>query len=416
MLSLTVAEKPRFFLKTGTSVGNSEASGYTTLHLRNLLGGGEALSLNASAGTRTRGSFGASLSTPIAGNPDVTAALEADSVTTTKPWASCDEGVARVGGKVSWRSATSGDRQTLGIATAWRTITGLLPTASPTVRADAGDSVKTSLTHTWLRERRDSPVLPHEGYMLRAATELAGWGPLGRVSDVAFLKGEWEAQGAVPLALPPSASLWSSLGRSAWEARLSKSGVALNIGLRAGLLYPLPLGAMDPTSSLAQPSRLPDRFTLGGPNDVRGFAQGGLGPRDGRDAVGGDVFAAGSAALVVPVTRGGRDSPLRLQLFANAGRLTALTGARGSGPVEKPSTTQPSNSPQGAMDATTVWKGVKAAVAELANGAPSSAAGIGLVYAHPVARFELNFSLPLALRRGEEGVKGLQIGVGVTYL
>ena len=29
------------------------------------------------------------------------------------------------------------------------------------------------------------------------------------------------------------------------------------------------------------------------------------------------------------------------------------------------------------------------------------------MYAHPVARFELNFSLPLVMRRGEEARKGL---------
>jgi len=41
---------------------------------------------------------------------------------------------------------------------------------------------------------------------------------------------------------------------------------------------------------------------------------------------------------------------------------------------------------------------------------------VGLVYAHPVARFELNFSLPLVLRKGEEGRKGLQFGVGINLL
>jgi outer membrane protein insertion porin family len=55
-------------------------------------------------------------------------------------------------------------------------------------------------------------------------------------------------------------------------------------------------------------------------------------------------------------------------------------------------------------------------ISELGNGLPSVAAGIGLVYAHPVARFELNFSLPLVLRKGEEGRKGLQLGIGINFL
>jgi outer membrane protein insertion porin family len=53
---------------------------------------------------------------------------------------------------------------------------------------------------------------------------------------------------------------------------------------------------------------------------------------------------------------------------------------------------------------------------DLGHGLPSVAAGIGLVYAHPVARFELNFCLPLILRKGEEGRKGLQLGIGINFL
>ena len=55
-------------------------------------------------------------------------------------------------------------------------------------------------------------------------------------------------------------------------------------------------------------------------------------------------------------------------------------------------------------------------VKDLQTGLPSIAAGVGIVYAHPVARFELNFSLPLVLRKGEEGRKGLQLGIGINFL
>jgi outer membrane protein insertion porin family len=39
-----------------------------------------------------------------------------------------------------------------------------------------------------------------------------------------------------------------------------------------------------------------------------------------------------------------------------------------------------------------------------------------LVYAHPMARFEINFSLPLVIRAKEEARKGLSFGVGVEFL
>ena len=62
-----------------------------------------------------------------------------------------------------------------------------------------------------------------------------------------------------------------------------------------------------------------------------------------------------------------------------------------------------------------VEKDFYGSIARLGDGMPSMAAGLGVVYAHPVARFELNFSLPLVTRRGEEGRKGLQFGVGIKF-
>ena len=271
-----------------------------------------------------------------------------------------------------------GGRHELGYNGVWRQITGLASNASPSVRGDAGDSVKSSLMHTWVRDRRDNPQLPTRGYFNKSTLELAGWGPLQ--GDVAFGKAEVEAQGAIPVPI---------------TGIQGESGVSLTTGLRAGLLYPLPLGA----ESEAKPSRINDRFQLGGPTDVRGFRLSGLGPRDGSDALGGDVYAAGSANLLFPIPRVGKDRPFRFHVFANGGRSLALKRARIEG-----------------TDGEKVRQRLSSTMAELGNGLPSMAAGFGLVYAHPVARFELNFSLPLALRRGEEGRKGLQFGIGINML
>ena len=271
-----------------------------------------------------------------------------------------------------------GGRHELGYNGVWRQITGLARDASPTVRGDAGDSVKSSLTHTWMKDRRDNPQLPTKGYFNKSTVELAGWGPLQ--GDVAFGKAEVEAQGAIPVPMP---------------GIRDESGVSLTTGFRAGLLYPLPLGA----ESESKPSRINDRFQLGGPTDVRGFRLSGLGPRDGSDAVGGDVYAAGSANLLFPIPRVGKDRPLRFQIFANGGRLLALKTPK-----------------MGGTDGEKSRQALSSTVAELGNGLPSMAAGFGLVYAHPVARFELNFSLPLVLRKGEDARKGLQFGVGINML
>ena len=396
-------------LKTGTDLGNTEGSAYGSLLWRNILGGAETLSLNASAGTRTRSAYSAELGTPLLSNPDVRLSVEGLASSTQKPWASHEEVLKGGAAKLTWAGAAPGDRFQLGYSAAWRQVTGLAPHASPTVRADAGDSLKNALSYLFVRDRRDNPMLPQRGYLLRSNTELAGWGPLG--GDVGHAKSELEVAGAVPVPIP-------GLLRGS-----RPSGVSLGAGFRAGLLYPLPLSSYGLAG--ARPSRVNDRFTLGGPTDVRGFALGGLGPRDGADAVGGDLFAAGSVNLLLPLPRAGADSPFRLQLFANGGRLAAVKSSSSASSSsrrreKKQDGDGGDNAGQGRggkfQGAAGVWDGVLAAARDVADGPPSVAAGVGLVYAHPVARLELNFSLPLVVRRGEEARKGLQVGVGINFL
>lgn len=375
---LAVREKSRLLLKTGTDLGNTEGSAYGNLLWRNVFGGAESLNLNASTGTRTRSAYQAAFETPILSDPDFRFEVGGIASATQKSWASHDEVLKGGWAKLRWMSQ-SGHRHEMGYNGFWRQITGLAQNASSTVRADAGDSVKSSVFHSWINDRRDNPLLPSRGYYAKAFNELAGWGPLK--GDVSFWKSEFEAQGAVPIPIP---------------GIKGDSGVSFTTGFRAGLLYPLGLDA----NSRPQLSRINDRFLLGGPTDVRGFRQCGLGPHDGSDAVGGDVYAAGSANLLVPLPRVGAEKPLRLQAFLNGGRLLPLRTSQ--------KTTPTTNSE--------VADAAVSTLSELQSGLPSVAGGIGLVYAHPVARFELNFSLPLVLRRGEEGRKGLQLGVGISFL
>lgn len=281
---------------------------------------------------------------------------------------------------LKWISS-SDNRHELSYSGLWRQVTGLADKASPTVRADAGDSFKSSITHTWVSDKRDSAMLPSSGYLLKTISELAGYGALK--GDVAFGKFEFQSQAALPIPVPGVEG---------------DSGISFTAGLRGGVLYPLTLSGGNAPSH----SRINDRFQLGGPTDVRGFRLSGLGPRDGQDAVGGDVYAAGGASLLFPVPRMGKDTPLRLQAFVNGGRLLALKDTAGG--------------KKGGMNSDDVSRSVRNTINELANGLPSCAAGVGFVYAHPVARFELNFSLPLVLRRGEEGRKGVSFGVGIDFL
>ncbi|WQF86758.1 Putative bacterial surface antigen (D15), surface antigen D15 [Colletotrichum destructivum] len=383
-VDVVVKELSRYKFNAGTDVGNSEGSAYTSLLWRNIFGGAEQLTVNASAGTRTRSAYSATLSAPVQSNPDTRIALEGLASATDKSWAAHEEVLKGGNLRFSWLSGPK-DMHSLEYSGIWRQVTGLRDNASPTVRADAGDSVKSSVKHTYQRDQRDNPQLPQSGYVLKSVFELAGVGPLG--GDVAFSKNELEVGGAVPVPVP---------------GVKGPSGVSIGGGFRFGMLYPLPLGFS--SGGKAQPSRINDRFQLGGPTDVRGFHYGGLGPHDGQDSVGGDVFAAGSVNMLFPLPYKGPESSLRFQVFANGGRLVAMQNKTKGG--DSPSS----------LDAGSVASSAWRAVSDLATGLPSTAAGVGLVYAHPVARFELNFSLPLVLRRGEQGTKGLQVGVGINFL
>ncbi|KAI4099415.1 MAG: hypothetical protein L6R37_005992 [Teloschistes peruensis] len=360
---ISAREKGRIALKTGTEAGNAEGSAYTNLFLRNIFGGAESLNLNASLGTRTRTAYQANFESPILANPDFRGAIGGLASSTQKPWASHEEVLKGGWAKLRWLGR--GGKHELGYTGSWRQVTGLAEKASPTVRGDAGDSIKSSVAYSVTNDQRDYPLLPQSGYFTKSTLELAGWGPLQ--GDVAFGKAELEGQAAVPISIP---------------GVKGNSGVALTTSLRAGLMYPLPLGF----DSKPQASRINDRFQLGGPTDVRGFRLSGLGPRDGSDAVGGDVYAAGSANLLFPLPRLGPEKPFRIQAFVNGGRLLALQ--RSDDEKE--------------MTARSVQKSVLSTMSELGNGLPTMAAGIGLVYGHPVARFELNFSLPLVIRKGAE--------------
>jgi len=381
-IGIKVKELGRLKLQTGTDIGNSEGSAYGSLLWRNIFGGAEMLSLHASAGTRTRSAYSTTLSVPVLSNPDMRLALDALGSSTDKPWASHEEVVKGGNLRMSWLNKES-DLNAVEYSGAWRQVTGLSGNASSSVRAEAGDSVKSSVKHIFERDRRDNRHLPQSGYKVKSILELAGLGPLG--GDVAFAKGEVDLGGAVPLGID------------------GPSGVSIGAGLKLGMLYPLPLGFDG--SGKAKPSRIADRFLLGGPNDVRGFKLGGLGPHDGHDSVGGDVYAAGGINMLFPVPYKGADSPLRFQVFVNGGRLVALKNKG-----------KDRHAAAEGMDTRTVRDGMVRAFREITGGPPSMAAGLGLVYAHPMARFELNFSLPLAMARGEQSTKGLQFGVGINFM
>lgn len=367
--TINVRERSRLTLQTGTDIGNTEGTGHLHVTLRNIFGGAESVIASAATGTRTKSSYNLLFQTPVRSNPDCTAYAEVFSQSrTNQHYASHDEDMRGIRVGTSFLDSLSG-RHDVSYSAIRRDVCNLAEAASPAVRLSAGESVKSAVHHVFTSDSRDQPLLPNFGQLIKTSTELAGIG-----AGVAHLKHEIDTQAATTIGIN------------------SRFPVTFTTSLRAGLLFPLAPNLLSSSDvSEAQPSILPDRFQQGGPTTVRGFRENGLGPKAEKDSVGGDVYVTAGASALFPLPNVDKTRPIRGQLWVNGGRLVAL---------QRPGIA-------GVRDA---FSG------DIMNGLPSIAAGFGIVYAHPAARFEVNVGLPLVLRKGEKPRKGFQFGVGINFM
>ncbi|KAJ3059737.1 hypothetical protein HDU98_004219, partial [Podochytrium sp. JEL0797] len=359
-----VKEKPRLYAKTGTEVGNADASMNAAISVRNLAGAAESLEANVSYALETSvplaenkpfqsqigNSFNVLFTKPYNADPDKLIVLNAfklnKSMNLYSSYSQQDSGVSAKF-KVIFESTLDhiwGAVHEFGYEAAWRRLFDLGSNASTTVRKDAGHSLKSSLSYLGILDKRDDQLLPTRGYYVKSLLEGAGLG-----GDVNHLKADAEGQVHVPLG----------------------HGFSLSTSFRSGLLWTLGLGQ----------SRVNDRFLLGGPSSVRGFAQNGVGPKDGNDVVGGDMYAAAGISLFTPLPYL-VDMPIKGHLFANAGNMIKLDNDRD----------------------------LNAASKKL-FGSFSTAVGLGLAVRFSILRLEINYCLPISVTTTDSVKPGLQFGV-----
>lgn len=121
-----------------------------------------------------------------------------------------------------------------------------------------------------------------------------------------------------------------------------------------------------------------DKFQLGGPNDIKGWMVAGMGPKQMNMGVGGNYFHAIGLNLFsnLPYYK---DSNLKLHGFTNIGKLTNKIDSN-------------------------IFKN---------NGV---SVGFGLSYNHPMAAFELNYAVPVSANANDHFRKGVQWGIGISFL
>ncbi|KAJ7201668.1 surface antigen-domain-containing protein [Mycena pura] len=347
-LVFTTKEKGRLFVKSSTEVGNNEGSASIVARLRNVFGGAETFEANLSLGTTTKKAFDASFTAPLTSSLNTYGELHLFGLERDhSSFASCSEGVR--GAKALVRSGRlSSGMHELAYEAVLRHIGNLKPDASLSIREAAGQSVKSSFSHLYTLDSRNDRLMPTEGVYLKAAHEIAGLG-----GEAAFLKSETHGQVSRPI-FP---------------------GVSVSLAARSGLLW-----------GLRGPTLFPDRFQLGGPASVRSFRPNAMGPRDGSDSLGGEMYWSAGLSVITHIPQKPQ-WPVKTHAWVNAGRLDDIDKSRSLG------------------------DNVRAALMQ-----PSVSVGVGLVYNFDPARIELNFGLPLVASRSDGTRRGLQVGLGLEFL
>jgi outer membrane protein insertion porin family len=194
-------------------------------------------------------------------------------------------------------STGTGVRLGYGLAKNWRQrirytfrrdeITDVENEASIFIRREEGADFVSSVGQDLTYDRRNSSIEPTEGFIIRLSNDVAGLG-----GDIAFLK--------------------SRLNGAAYY------GIATDwvLSTRANAGYVFGLGDDD--------VRINDRFFLGG-DKLRGFDNGGVGPRDIKtdDALGGKLVYSGTVEMSFPLGLS-KQFGVNGAVFTDAGSLTDL--------------------------------------------------------------------------------------------
>ena len=223
-------------------------------------------------------------------------------------------------------------------------ITNVQPTASRFIQEEAGSRTTSAVGQVLLYDKRDNRLDPTAGYFAQLGTDVAGLG-----GDVRYFR------------IRPTAGYYYSLAPQ-WVLSLTAEGGYVH-GLAGDTV------------------RIEDRFLVGGDN-FRGFATGGIGPRDlsTGDALGGNIYYVGTLSLGFPL---GLPQELGItgRVFSDFGSLFGID--------EKGSTIADSH-------------------------ALRASAGIGVSWASPLGPIKLDLAIPVK-KESFDKKQFFRIGFGTRF-
>ena len=262
-ITIEVEERSTGELSFGIGYSSSEQiGGEISIRERNLLGRGQDLSLTLGLSTR-RQEIDLSFTEPYFLSRDIAAGFDIFNRKIDQENASFDRDTTGITLRAGYPFA---ERLRHAVRYTLRNdrIEDVRETASRFILDQRGSRLTSSIGHTITYDLRDDRFFPTEGYIVRIAQDLAGLG-----GDVNYLRHV--------LNYSYHRRLWRD-----WIGSLSiEEGHILGLGENVSLS---------------------DRFFIGG-NSFRGFATGGIGPRDTDtlDFLGGTVYYVGTAEVAVPL-------------------------------------------------------------------------------------------------------------------
>ncbi|MFM2129341.1 MAG: outer membrane protein assembly factor BamA, partial [Pseudomonadota bacterium] len=292
VVKVRVEEESTGALSIGAGVSSTQGL-ITQLSLveRNLLGKGQILGFKALLGTKAQ-NFEINFTEPYFLERDMSAGIDLFKTLKRKTGSIVFQQERTGAGLRLGFNYNERLSQSLGYKIEERTISNVDSNASTFVKRQAGTSTTSALNQAVLYDMRDSKIEPTEGYFLRVGNDLSGFG-----GDTRYLR--TNLSGATYLRTPMETTL--KLG--------AEMGYVFGIGKDIGIA---------------------DRYFVGG-DELRGFANGGIGPRDRAtgDSLGGQRFATGTAEVGFFLSRSTSIKP-KGYIFTDIGTLSD-SGEKGAG-------------------------------------------------------------------------------------
>ncbi|KAG7813362.1 hypothetical protein KL921_000908 [Ogataea angusta] len=354
----------KLFMKVGTNVGNGEGDGYLSLQWRNIFGGAETLTFDTNMasnqiGTRNRSQYLLNYSMPVLNSPDQKIDILLYHSSRFIDYTTYHEQiVSGITTKITTNHLPFEHRfnQELSLENLIRAIS-----LEPSPNGYRNNSLINDYFLFNAGESPKSSVSYSISHDTRDRPVFPTAGHLFKsITEYSFL--------------PASTFLKTTLQLS--QAFKISNSLSLSMTTKLGLIKGL-------NNALIHPM---DKFQSGGPNDIRGFWTSGIGPKQMGLSIGGDASFSYGLSLFQRIPFLSSDSNFKLHYFFNSGKLINLDTSK------------------------SVW-GLPSLFNQL-----NTTAGFGIVYAHPAARFELNFTLPIAIHNGDEVRKGIQYGIGLSFL